>query len=74
MSVKTVIFASVTGFMIYMGLRTSQRGFMWAATLIWALFAVLIYIGMKYRVLWDETNVVMRASGGGRKDGFDMMR
>jgi hypothetical protein len=64
---QTVIFASVTGFMIYMGLRTSQRGFMWAATLIWALFAVLIYIGMKYRVLWDETGVVMRASGGAER-------
>ena len=62
---QTVIFASVTGFMIYMGLRTSQRGFKWAATLIWALFAVLIYIGMKYRVLWDETGVVMRGKSGG---------
>ena len=61
---QTVIFASVTGFMIYMGLRTSQWGFIWTPTLIWALFAVLIYIGMKYRVLWDETGVVMRASGG----------
>ena len=64
---QTVILASVTGFTIYMGLRTSQRGFMWAATLIWALFAVLIYIGMQYRVLWDETGVVMRASGGAER-------
>jgi hypothetical protein len=37
---------------------------MWGPTLIWGAFAVLTYIGMKYRVLWDETGVVMRASGG----------
>jgi hypothetical protein len=61
---QTVIFASVTGFMIYMGLKTSQWGFLWGATVIWALFAGFIYIGMKYRVLWGETGVVMRASGG----------
>jgi len=60
---QTIIFASVTGFMIYMGLRTSQWGFLWTPTLIWALFAALIYIGMKYRVLWDETGLIMRASG-----------
>jgi hypothetical protein len=61
---QTVIFASVTAFMVYTGLRRSQWAFVWAPTVIWALFAVLIYIGMKYRVLWGETGVVMRASGG----------
>jgi hypothetical protein len=68
---QTVIFASVTGFMIYMGLKTSQWGFIWAPTVIWALFAGLIYIGMKYRVLWGENGVVMRASGGQRLIRYD---
>lgn len=61
---QTIIFASVTGFMIYVGLRTPQWGFILAPALIWALFAILIYVGMKYQVLWGETGVVMRASGG----------
>jgi hypothetical protein len=60
---QALIFAGVTAFMVYTGLRTSQWGLMWGPVVIWGGFAVLTYIGMKYRVLWDETGVVMRASG-----------
>jgi hypothetical protein len=61
---QTVIFAGITAFMVYTGLKTSQWGLMWGTTVIWGAFAVLIYIGMKYRVLWGDAGVVMRASGG----------
>lgn len=60
----TLIFAGVSVFSTYVAQKTSQWGLMWVAAGIWPLFAVIVYIGMKYRVLWDETGVVMRASGG----------
>jgi hypothetical protein len=68
---QAVIFAGVTAFMVYPSSRTSEWDLMWGPAVIWGAFAVLIYIGMKYRVLWDETGVVMRASGGKRLIRYD---
>jgi hypothetical protein len=36
---------------------------MWGTVIIWALYAILVYIGLQYRVFWDD-GVIMRASGG----------
>ncbi|MGA9545347.1 MAG: hypothetical protein WBQ85_17355 [Candidatus Sulfotelmatobacter sp.] len=69
---QMVIFALVTAFIEYVGYRTSQRAFMWSPTVLWTFFAALVYLGMRYRVLWNDSCVVMRASGGlERRLGFD---
>ena len=63
---KAIILTGVTLFSIYESIRTSD----WQMTIWWvalglplAAFAYL-YFGLKYCVLWDETGVYMRASGG----------
>jgi hypothetical protein len=62
---KNAIFAGVTVFLIYLGHRISEQHLMWIGPLGWLLYASTdFYFGLKYRVLWDENGVVMRASGG----------
>jgi len=34
-----------------------------APVVIWVLFAGLVWIGLKYRVFWDSTDVIQHASG-----------
>jgi hypothetical protein len=71
---QTIIFTGLTIFFVYLSLKTSD----WQITIWWvalglplAAFAY-VYFGLKYRVLWDETGVYMRASGGPeRQIGFD---
>ena len=60
----TVIFSGVTLYVTYGAQRHSQWKMMWGPAVIWLLLVPLIYFGMKYRVLWDDTGVYMRASGG----------
>ncbi len=61
---QTVILAGVTVYLTYVShARSDWRG-MWALAIIWPLYAFsTLYFGLKYRVLWDETGLVMRASG-----------
>jgi hypothetical protein len=66
---QTVIFTGVLCFSLYVSLRTSD----WTMTLC-VVFVVLplfvfayLYFGLKYRVLWDETGVYMRASGAAER-------
>jgi hypothetical protein len=61
---QIVIFSAITVFALSVAYVKDQPGFVWAATLIWALFAGSLYIGLQYRVLWDNSGLVMRASGG----------
>lgn len=60
---QTIIISGITIFTAFVAHRSSQWRIFWWSTGIWALFAVLIYIGLQYRVLWDGNGVVMRASG-----------
>jgi len=59
-----VIFSVITIFLLFEAYRSSQWGLAWSTIVIWAGFAGIVYFGLRYRVLWDETGVVMRASGG----------
>ena len=60
---QTLIFTGITVFCAVVGYRTSQWKILMAPALIWALFAVLVWIGLKYRVFWDSTSVIQHASG-----------
>lgn len=59
----TIIFSGVTLYMAYCAQEASDWTWMWGSVLLWLLFVPLIYFGMKYRILWDESSVYMRASG-----------
>lgn len=60
----TIIFSGVTLYMAYVAVRASDWRWMDPAILLWLLFVPIIYFGVKYRILWDDTGVYMRASGG----------
>ena len=60
---QTLILVAVTIFCAFVAYKTSEWKIFWSSSLIWLFYAGYAYIAMKYRVLWNETNVVMRASG-----------
>jgi hypothetical protein len=64
---QIVTFSVITIFFLFEAHRLSQWGFAWPPALIWAGFTVLVYFGLRYRVLWDGTGVLMRASGIGER-------
>jgi hypothetical protein len=69
-----VIFSAITIFLLLVAYRTSQWGLAWSPVAIWGGFAVIVYFGLRYRVLWDETGVVIRASGiGERRIEYDQI-
>ena len=70
---QTLILIGVTVFLDYVAHKTSQWGLLSATALIWTSFAVYVVLfGMRYRVLWDQASVAMRASAGPeRRIGFD---
>jgi hypothetical protein len=60
-----VIFAGFTVFCVLVFVKTSQSSFLWLPIVPWALFGVFTFcFGLKYKVLWDNQRLVMRASGG----------
>ena len=60
---QTLILIAVTVLLIWLSLKTSDWHGVWALAVIWPLFAfAYLYFGLKYRVLWDETGMYMRAS------------
>lgn len=59
----TIIFSGVTLYVAYGAQEYSQWKMLWGPSVLWIVFIPLIYFGMKYRILWDETGVYMRASG-----------
>jgi len=62
---QLLILAVVTIFAAYESVASSDWGFMWAPAVFLPLFGIyFLYFGMKYRVLWNEESVVMRARGG----------
>jgi hypothetical protein len=62
---QLLILTAVTVFAVYESVASSDWGFMWAPAVFLSLFGIyFLYFGMKYRVLWNEDSVVMRARGG----------
>jgi len=65
---QTIILGGFTVFSAFVFIKTSESAFLWAPAVPWLLFGVFIVcFGMKYRVLWDQESVVMRASGGPKR-------
>lgn len=60
---QTLIFTGITVFCVVVACRTSQWKLLMVPTLIWTLFAALVWIGLKYRVFWDSNCVIQHASG-----------
>lgn len=60
---QIVIFSIITIFLLLVAHKSSQWGLAWSPVVIWAGFAVIVYFGLRYQVLWDGNGVVMRASG-----------
>ena len=64
---QTVIFAIITIFLLLVAYRRSQWALAWVPITIWSGYAILVYLGLRYRVLWNSDGVVMRASGIGER-------
>ena len=61
---QTFIFSAVTLFLLVVACRGGQWSLLWGAAVIWPLYAIIVLIGLRCRVLYDDTGVIMRASGG----------
>lgn len=69
---QTSIFSAVTLFLIVVGYKSGEVSFLWGVPLIWTLCGPIFLIGLRYGVAYDETGVIMRASGGpDRRIRFD---
>lgn len=64
---QTVIFVIITVFLLLVAYRSSQWALAWAAITIWIGYAILLCLGLRYRVLWNSNGVVMRGSGIGER-------
>lgn len=64
---QIVIFTTITIFLLFVAYRKSQWALAWAPIVIWGGYSILVYLGLRYRVLWNSDGVVMRASGIGEK-------
>lgn len=62
---ETLIYAGVTVFLFYVAFSKRQWEFLWAVVILWLFHAIYVVLfGLRYRILWNDTTVVMRASGG----------
>jgi hypothetical protein len=59
-----VILSGVMILLAYVSLKTRDWTPIASAQMVWPLFAVLVYIGTRYRIFWRDGAVVQRASGG----------
>jgi hypothetical protein len=59
-----IILSFATVIAVIAALKSSDFMFLWAGLVSWILFGVYaVYFGLRYKVLWDDAHVVMRASG-----------
>ena len=71
---QTVIFGVITVFMLLVAYKRSQWALACVPITIWAGYAILVSLGLRYRVFWDSNGVVLRASGiGERRIAYDSM-
>jgi hypothetical protein len=64
---QTLILAGTTVFLAYVAHKRSDWSLLWSSLVFWSGFAVYVYIALKYRILWNESGVFMRASGLGER-------
>ena len=63
-----IILTLATVIAVIATVKSSDLMFLWASLFSWILFAVAyVYFGLKYRILWNEDQVEMRASGGPKR-------
>ena len=69
---QTIILIGVTVFMLYVRLEKPGLFPPWPIALIWGLYACYVFLFcIKYRVLWNESSVTMKAAGCNRDIPFD---
>ncbi len=62
---QSLILVGVTVLLFCVALRKQQWDLLWAAGVIWVLYASFVLLfGMKYEVSFDDQGVNMKASGG----------
>jgi hypothetical protein len=69
----TTILFLATMFLLYVAEKKQEWALLWPVALFWILFTIYVLLfGLKYEILWNEKEVVMRASGGPKRHiGFD---
>jgi hypothetical protein len=60
---QTLIYALVTLALLLFALRGGVWGPFFATPIMWALYAVTVLIALRYKILWDENSICMKASG-----------
>ena len=70
---QTLILVMFTIFVSWVAYTKQQWGFLWGGGLVWLLWASYILLfGMRYRIIWNDAGIIMRASGGPERHiGFD---
>jgi len=59
-----VILLGVTAFSAFGSIKTHEWGLLEATPVMWVLIAVLVFIGTRYRLSWQDGEIVQKASGG----------
>jgi len=69
----TAILFLATMLLFYVAEKKQDWALLWSVALFWTLYAIYIVLfALKYKILWNEKEVVMRASGGPERHiGFD---
>lgn len=63
---QIIILSLVTLGALYISIKKHQLELIFPVPLMWLLFLVLVYIGLKYKIFWTDKEVCQKASGGSR--------
>lgn len=61
---QIVILSLVTLFLLFTSIKVHAWGPLLTAPVMWLLFSIPIYIGLKYKISWSDKEVCQEASGG----------
>jgi energy-coupling factor transporter transmembrane protein EcfT len=61
---QIIILALVTLGVLFVAIKSNEWKLILSVPVMWLLFLVLVYIGLKYKIYWTDAEVCQEASGG----------
>jgi len=61
---QNIILSLVTLYLLFVSAKVRGWSLLLPASVIWLLFSILTYIGLKYKINWTDKEVCQEASGG----------
>lgn len=63
---QIMILTLVTFGVLFVFVKKNEWGLLLPVPVVWLLFLILTYIGLKYRINWNDKEVYQKASGGSK--------